>query len=131
MQAREGLSIMCSLASYTRLLITAIGLVEGREDLRGIADVRWEAGFAGSEESSVEDLILWLDGGEGRAYVQRSDGSRGPQIQLVDSGSQRYIRSDSNDETLDALLSLPRLQHVTPAHRTPTHRRGRRSGSRR
>jgi len=121
---------VCSLASYPTVLITAIGLAEGREDLRGIADVQWEGSYAGSEESSVEDLIHWLDTGEGRAYVQRPDGARGRRIHVVAGESQRYIRSDPYDETRDALLSLPRLRHVTPAHRMPTHRRGsRQTGS--
>lgn len=114
---------MVSLASYRTVLITAIALVDGGEDLRSIAGVRFEGDYGGPEESSAEDFIRWLDRVEGRAYVRQPDGTRGLQVHVVDGESQRYLRSDPHAET-DPLLFLPRLRPVTPVHRVPTHRRG-------
>jgi hypothetical protein len=119
-----------SLASYRTVVITAINLADGRENLRGIAHLRWEGDDGAAEESSVEDFIRWLDRVEGRAYVRLPNGARGPQVDVVGAGSQRHLRSDPYDETTDALLTLPRLRPVAPAQRTPAHRRGgRQAGS--
>ncbi|TCC30829.1 hypothetical protein [Kribbella speibonae] len=102
---------MASLASYTTLYVTAIR-VDDAVDVRNIAAVRWE-GDLGPEESSVADFVAWLDHGDARAYVRRSDGRRGPRIHVDHDGVQRYLRSRSEDDSLpDALLLLPQW-HVS------------------
>jgi len=110
-----------SLASFAALMITAVRMSEGRNDLRGITHVRWETDYAVSEESSVEDLIHWLNSGSGRAYIQLPDGTRGPHIEIAGHGRNLYITSAPDDESLDALLTLRRLNPSRP-HR-PAHRR--------
>jgi len=112
-----------SLASYTTLSITAVGMAEGWDGLRGIATVRWECPSGDSEESSVDDLIRWLRTGGGRAYVKAPDGTRGPKVFVVGTDANRYICSNPDDETADALLQLPRFWQVVPSHRAPNHRR--------
>lgn len=112
-----------SLASYTTLSITAIGMAEGWDGLRGIASVRWECPSGDSEESSADDLIRWLRTGGGRAYVQAADGTRGPKVFVAGVDSNRYLCSNPDDETADALLELPRFWQVVHSHRGPTHRR--------
>ena len=101
-----------SLASYPAVTITAVAMLQDRDDLRGIARVEWADPHGGLEHSSIEDLIRWLDQSAGIAYVSEPDGSRGPRIRVVALNAQRYIRSNPDDETADALLTLPRLDPV-------------------
>jgi len=110
-----------SLASFAALMITAVRMAEGRDDLRGITHVRWETDYAVSEESSVEDLIHWLNSGTGRAYIRLPDGTRGARIEVAGHGSHLYLTSNPDDESLDALLTLRRLNPAR-THR-PAHRR--------
>ncbi|GAA1552307.1 hypothetical protein GCM10009789_02410 [Kribbella sancticallisti] len=117
-----------SLASYTALSVTAVAMSQGREDLRGIARVEWASPHGGLEESSIEDLLQWLDRTAGVAYVQEPDGSRGPRIHAVGVRPHRYIRSNPDDEAADALLMLPRLHSVAPARRASRHRWAGRQG---
>lgn len=111
-----------SLASYPAVTVTAVAMTQGRDDLRGIARVEWADPHGGFEDSSIEDVIRWLDLSAGIAYVQEPDGSRGPRIRAVGVKPQRYIRSNPDDETADALLSLPRLDPVVLADRRSRHR---------
>ena len=98
---------MASLASYTTLYVTAIGLA-GAPDLENIIAVRWDAGGRDSEESSAADFIRWLDHGLRRAFVRRSDSSRGPQVRVASDGLRRYLRSRDDDVSQqDELLLLP------------------------
>jgi len=53
---------MASLASYTTLYVTAVGL-NGEPDLKHIAAVRWDPGSLDPEESSLADFVRWLDRG--------------------------------------------------------------------
>lgn len=121
-----------SLASYATVAITAVRMAQGRDDLHGITHVQWEGASGQSEESSVEDLIRWLDRSGGRAYIQGPDGVRGSRLHVASHGPHRYICGDSDVEATAPLLSLPRLRQVTTVHRTPVHRRrGRQTESRR
>jgi hypothetical protein len=113
-----------SLASFSTLCVTAIELPRGSEDLRDIAHVQWVDAYGGSETSSVQDFVLWLVRGQGRGYVQASDGSRGPGVHVAIDGTRRYLRSSENDETADALLALPRIGHPSDGHRVSKHRSG-------
>ena len=101
---------MASLASYTTLYVTAIGL-DGEPDLEHIAAVRWDPGSLDPEESSIADFVRWLDQGAGRAFVRRVDGTRGPQVRVKADGARRYLRSraDGTSEH-DELLLLPTWQ---------------------
>ncbi|MEV6415057.1 DUF3892 domain-containing protein [Kribbella sp. NPDC051718] len=112
-----------SLASYPAVTVTAVAMWQDRDDLRGIARVEWSGPHGGSEDSSIEDVIRWLDQSAGIAYVSERDGSRGPRIRVVNLNSQRYIRSNPDDETEDALLTLPRLAPVDPPDRSPGYRK--------
>ena len=98
---------MSSLASYTTLYVTAIGLA-GDPDLGNIFAVRWDAGGRDPEESSAADFIRWLDHGDGRAFVRRTDGSRGPRVRVDSDQTRRYLRSrDDEASQQDELLLLP------------------------
>lgn len=112
-----------SLASYPAVTVTAIAMSQERDDLRGIARVQWASPHGGLEDSSIEDVILWLEHKAGIAYVGNPDGSRGPRIRVVGVNLQRYIRSNPADETADALLTLPRLDRATPPERKSRSRR--------
>ncbi|TDD60645.1 DUF3892 domain-containing protein [Kribbella antibiotica] len=112
-----------SLASYPAVTVTAVAMSQEREDLRGIARVQWSAPHGGLEESSIEDVIRWLEHGGGIAYVGEPDGRRGPRIRAVGQSMQRYIRSNPDDETADALLTLPRIDSATPPDRRSRSRR--------
>ena len=128
--AIEVVSRAMSLASFAVLMIIAIRMSDDRDDLRGITHVQWTTGYAGSEESSVQDLIHWLTTRAGRAYVRLPDGTRGPRVQVAGTGRQLYLRSHPDDESWDPLLSLPRLTSPGSAHRRPSHRRnGRRTAA--
>lgn len=97
-----------SLASHSTLVVTAIRLADGREDLPGVTGLRWEAGYGGPEECSIGDLVRWIERGHGNAYVQRPNGTRGARLQVVAGQSRQYVRSNS-DELHDTLLTLPRF----------------------
>jgi hypothetical protein len=101
---------MASLASYTTLYVTAIGL-NGAPDLKHIAAVRWDPGSLDPEESSIADFVRWLDQGAGRAFVRRVDGTRGPQVRVNADGARRYLRSRADGMLeQDELLLLPTWQ---------------------
>jgi hypothetical protein len=101
---------MASLASYTTLYVTAIGL-DGEPDLQHIAAVRWDPGSLDPEESSLADFVRWLDQGAGRAFVRRSDGTRGPRVRVNSDGLRRYLHSHADDlSNQDELLLLPTWQ---------------------
>ncbi|GAA0963569.1 hypothetical protein GCM10009554_83150 [Kribbella koreensis] len=117
-----------SLASYPAVTVTAVAMSQERDDLRGIARVQWSDPHGGLEDSSIEDVIRWLDHSGGIAYVAEPDGRRGPRIRAVGVNPQRYIRSNPDDETADALLKLPRLdQVVIPDRRSRSRRAARQS----
>lgn len=107
-----------SLASYPAVTVTAIAMSQDRDDLRGIARVQWRDPHGGLEDSSIEDLIRWLDHNAGIAYVSKPDATRGPRIRAVGSVLQRYITSNPDDETVDTLLTLPRLGSGPPPDRS-------------
>lgn len=118
-----------SLASYPAVTITAVAMLQERDDLLGIARVEWADPHGGLEDSSIEDVIRWLEQSGGIAYVGEPDGSRGPRIHVVGVNPQRYIRSNPDDETADALLTLPRLDAVVlPDRRSRSRRAGRQPG---
>jgi hypothetical protein len=98
-----------SLASRSALLVTGIRMAEGREDLLGVAQVRWECPHAEPEECSVGDLIYWIERSKGKAYVRQPNGSRGPRLQVVEGPTRRYIRSSPAEDGHDILLTLPRF----------------------
>ncbi|MFB6720875.1 DUF3892 domain-containing protein [Kribbella sp. NPDC056345] len=112
-----------SLASYPAVTVTAVAMSQERDDLRGIARVQWADPHGGLEDSSIEDVIRWLEHSSGIAYVGNPDGTRGPRIRVAGVGLQRYIRSNPDDETADALLTLPRLDRVVLPDRTSRARR--------
>lgn len=98
---------MASLASYTTLHVTAIGL-DGELGLEHIMAIRWDPGSLDPEESSLADFVRWLDHGDGRAFVRRTDGSRGPQVRVQSDGTRRYLRSRTDAiAQQDELLLLP------------------------
>ncbi|TDW69419.1 DUF3892 domain-containing protein [Kribbella pratensis] len=110
---------MASLASYTTLYVTAVGL-NGEPDLKHIAAVRWDPGSLDPEESSLADFVRWLDRGAGRAFVRRADGTRGPRVRVNSDGTIRYLRSNPDDvSNQDELLLLPTWQ----LHRSKKHSR--------
>lgn len=118
-----------SLASYSAVTVTAVAMLQERDDLPGIARVEWADPHGGLEDSSIEDLIRWLDQGAGIAYVSEPDGSRGPRIHVVGVNPDRYIRSNPDDESADALLTLPRLGPIAlPDRRSRDRRAGRQPG---
>lgn len=98
-----------SLASRSALFVTGIRMAEGREDLLGVARVRWECPHAEPEECSVGDLIYWIQRSRGSAYVQVPNGGRGPRLQVVEGPTRRYIRSGPAEDGHDILLRLPRF----------------------
>jgi hypothetical protein len=98
-----------SLATQVVLLVTGIRFADRRDDLAGIARVRWEGNHAEPEECSVSDLIGWMIRRRGRAYVRRPDGSRGPLLEVVQEPERRYLRSGPGDDGRDFLLALPRI----------------------
>ncbi|GAA1718139.1 hypothetical protein GCM10009745_78630 [Kribbella yunnanensis] len=112
-----------SLASYPAVTVTAIAMSQERDELRGISRVQWAAPHGGLEDSSIDDVIRWIEHSAGIAYVRAPDGGRGPRIRVVDANPQRYIRSNPDDEAADALLTLPRLDRVTPPTRPSRSRR--------
>jgi hypothetical protein len=112
-----------SLASYPAVTVTAIAMSQERDDLRDIARVQWSAPHGELEDSSIEDVIRWLEHSAGIAYVRQPDGSRGPRIRVVAASTQRYIASNPDDEAADALLTLPRLDSAAPPDRRPRSRR--------
>jgi hypothetical protein len=98
---------MASLASYRTLFVTAIGL-DGTPDLEHIVAVRWDADGRDPEESSIADFVRWLDHGDSRAFVRRTDGNRGARIHVDSDGNHRYLRSHSDESSQqDELLLLP------------------------
>jgi hypothetical protein len=98
-----------SLASHSALLVTGIRMAEGRDDLLGLDRVRWECPQDEPEESSIGDLIYWIEHHKVRAYVRQPNGSRGPRLEVVDGPTRRYLRSRPAGDGHDILLSLPRF----------------------
>ncbi|GAB3921507.1 hypothetical protein GCM10029976_008650 [Kribbella albertanoniae] len=117
-----------SLASYPAVTVTAVAMSQERNDLRDIARVQWADPHGGLEDSSIDDIIRWLDHRAGIAYVANPDGSRGPRIRVVGASPQRYIRSNPDDEAADALLRLPRLDAVVLPDRSRARRAARQPG---
>ncbi|WP_410790045.1 hypothetical protein [Kribbella sp. C-35] len=108
---------MASLASYTTLYVTAIGL-DGEPDLKHIVAVRWDPGSLDPEESSIADFVRWLDQGAGRAFVRRTDGTRGSLVRVNSDGTRRYLRSHTDDVSKqDELLLLPTWQLTRSSRR--------------
>ncbi|WP_406055536.1 hypothetical protein [Kribbella sp. NBC_00889] len=97
-----------SLASQSMVLVTAIRLANGHDDVDGVTTVRWE-GNAGPEESSIGDLVLWIARSRGHAYLQWPSGQRGPRLHVANHPTRRSVRSGLTADGSDGLLSLPRF----------------------